>query len=43
MWDYLGRVWRCRYFWLSMVKIDLRTRYHGSALGMLWSVLRGTM
>jgi lipopolysaccharide transport system permease protein len=39
MWDYLRGVWRCRYFWLSMVKIDLRTRYHGSALGVLWSLL----
>jgi lipopolysaccharide transport system permease protein len=39
MGDYLGRVWRCRYFWLSMVKIDLRTRYHGSALGFVWSLL----
>jgi lipopolysaccharide transport system permease protein len=37
--DYVERVWRCRYFWLSMVKIDLRTKYHGSMLGMAWSLL----
>ena len=40
MWDYLGAVWRCRYFWLSLVKIDLRTRYRGSALGLGWSLLQ---
>jgi ABC-type polysaccharide/polyol phosphate export permease len=36
---YLAAVWRCRYFWLSLVKIDLRTRYRGSALGIGWSLL----
>lgn len=36
---YLGTVWRCRYFWLSLVKMDLRTRYRGSALGIGWSLL----
>ena len=37
---YLGAMWRCRYFWLSLVKIDLRARHHGSTLGMGWSVLQ---
>src|SRR5205823_3275105 len=37
---YLGAVWRCRYFWLSLVKMDLRTRYRGSALGIGWSLLQ---
>jgi lipopolysaccharide transport system permease protein len=36
---YLGSIWRCRYFWLSLVKMDLRTRYRRSALGMGWSLL----
>jgi ABC-type polysaccharide/polyol phosphate export permease len=36
---YLGAVWRCRYFWLSLVRMDLRTRYRGSVLGMGWSLL----
>src|SRR5262249_55714639 len=36
---YLGSIWRCRYFWLSLVKMDLRTRYRRSVLGMGWSLL----
>ena len=36
---YLGSIWRCRYFWLSLVKMDLRTRYRRSILGMGWSLL----
>jgi ABC-type polysaccharide/polyol phosphate export permease len=36
---YFKAIWSCRYFWLSLVKIDLRTRYRGSILGMGWSLL----
>jgi lipopolysaccharide transport system permease protein len=36
---YLGRVWDCRYFWLSLVRMDLRNRYRRSTLGMGWSLL----
>jgi ABC-type polysaccharide/polyol phosphate export permease len=36
---YLGAVWNCRYFWLSLVKMDLRARYRGSVLGIGWSLL----
>src|SRR5207249_3522038 len=36
---YFGAIWRCRYFWLSLVKMDLRTRYRRSVLGMGWSLL----
>jgi lipopolysaccharide transport system permease protein len=36
---YLGAIWKCRYFWLSLVKMDLRARYRGSVLGMGWSLL----
>lgn len=36
---YLQGVWSCRYFWLSLVKMDLRTRYRGSAFGIGWSLL----
>jgi ABC-type polysaccharide/polyol phosphate export permease len=36
---YLGAIWKCRYFWLSLVKMDLRMRYRGSVLGMGWSLL----
>lgn len=37
--DYLRAVWRCRYFWLSLVQMDLRTRYRRSLLGLGWSLL----
>ena len=36
---YLKGIWRCRYFWLSLVKSDLKTRYRGSAFGIGWSLL----
>src|SRR5262249_27434063 len=36
---YIRAIWRCRFFWLSLVKMDLRTRYRGSILGMGWSLL----
>src|SRR5580700_4749353 len=39
MGNYLQAIWRCRYFWLSLVKMDLRTRYRRSILGMGWSLL----
>src|SRR5262245_29961025 len=39
MTGYLKAVWRCRYFWLSLVKMDLRTRYRRSLLGLGWSLL----
>ncbi|MCS6977641.1 MAG: ABC transporter permease [Gemmatales bacterium] len=35
---YLGSVWSCRYFWLSLVRMDLRNRYRGSVLGIGWSL-----
>ncbi len=37
--NYLFSIWRCRYFWLSLVKMDLRTRYRRSVLGVGWSLL----
>src|SRR5271167_3230067 len=36
---YLISIWRCRYFWMSLVKMDLRTRYRRSVLGLGWSLL----
>lgn len=39
MGSYLAAIWRCRYFWLSLVRNDLRTRYRRSVLGMGWSLL----
>src|SRR5438552_1821634 len=40
MGSHLGAVWRCRYFWLSLVRVDLRTRYRRSVLGLGWSLLQ---
>jgi ABC-type polysaccharide/polyol phosphate export permease len=37
---YCQGIWRYRYFWLSLVKMDLRSRYRGSVLGMGWSLLQ---
>jgi ABC-type polysaccharide/polyol phosphate export permease len=37
---YLQDIWKCRYFWLSLVHMDLRTRYRGSVIGMGWSLLQ---
>lgn len=37
---YFAAIWRCRYFWLSLVKMDLQTRYRRSLLGLGWSLLQ---
>src|SRR5438874_4690876 len=39
MGKYLLAIWQCRYFWLSLVRMDLRTRYRRSVLGIGWSLL----
>jgi lipopolysaccharide transport system permease protein len=36
---YFSEIWRLRYFWMALVRIDLRKRYRRSALGMGWSLL----
>lgn len=33
-------IWKFRYFWLSLVKMDLMTRYRKSVLGIFWSLLQ---
>jgi lipopolysaccharide transport system permease protein len=40
MTTYLATVWRFRHFWLSLVRMDLRTRYRRSLLGVGWSLLQ---
>jgi ABC-type polysaccharide/polyol phosphate export permease len=37
---HLTTVWRYRHFWLSLVRMDLRTRYRRSLLGVGWSLLQ---
>lgn len=39
MGNYVQAVWRTRFFWLSLVRMDLRSRYRGSILGLGWSLL----
>lgn len=39
MGSYARAVWDCRFFWLALVRNDLRTRYRRSVLGMGWSLL----
>jgi lipopolysaccharide transport system permease protein len=36
---YIADVWRSRYFWLSLVRMDLQLRYRRSLLGIGWSLL----
>ena len=38
--SYFGAIWNCRHFWFSLVKLDLRTRYRRSVLGLGWSLLQ---
>jgi len=40
MQSYLTRVWHYRHFWLNLVRMDLRTRYRRSLLGVGWSLLQ---
>jgi lipopolysaccharide transport system permease protein len=40
MLHYFAKMWNCRYFWLSLVRIDLRARYRRSILGVGWSLVR---
>ena len=39
MLTYPASIWRYRYFWGSLVRMDIRTRYRGSWLGAGWSLL----
>lgn len=40
MLTYLTNIWKYRYFWMSLVRMDLRTRYRRSLIGMGWSLLQ---
>ena len=40
MYTYASQVWNVRHFWLSLVRMDLRTRYRRSVLGIGWSLLQ---
>jgi len=36
---YLRQVWGLRYFWMALVRSDLRSRYRRSMIGVGWSLL----
>jgi ABC-type polysaccharide/polyol phosphate export permease len=36
---YVRDIWRGRFFWMSLVRMDLRLRYRRSILGIGWSLL----
>ena len=40
MMSHLRAVWSFRHFWLSLVRMDLRSRYRRSVLGIGWSLLQ---
>jgi lipopolysaccharide transport system permease protein len=37
--NYIKRIWEYRYFWMSLVRADLKRRYRRSILGMGWSLI----
>lgn len=37
--SYLSAIWRIRFFWMALVRIDLRNRYRRSMIGIGWSLL----
>ena len=37
--SYLTDIWRLRYFWMSLVRVDLRAKYRRSILGIGWSLM----
>lgn len=39
MTDYVSRIWQLRYFWMALVRVDLRRCYRHSVLGLGWSLL----
>jgi lipopolysaccharide transport system permease protein len=37
---YFSEIWRLRYFWMALVRNDLRNRYRRSVIGIGWSLLQ---
>jgi ABC-type polysaccharide/polyol phosphate export permease len=40
MTGYFAEIWRLRYFWMALVRNDLRNRYRRSVIGIGWSLLQ---
>ncbi len=43
MLSHMQSIWTFRHFWMALVKMDLRTKYRRSVLGVGWSVLNPIM
>ena len=43
MLSHMQSIWTFRHFWMALVKMDLRTKYRRSVLGIGWSVLNPIM
>lgn len=43
MFSHIESIWTFRHFWMALVKMDLRTKYRRSVLGVGWSVLNPIM
>ncbi|MCC6126201.1 MAG: ABC transporter permease [Pirellulales bacterium] len=37
--QYFSNIWRLRFFWMALVRIDLKNRYRRSMIGVGWSLL----
>jgi lipopolysaccharide transport system permease protein len=37
--QYFSKIWQLRYFWMALVRIDLKNRYRRSLIGVGWSLL----
>ncbi|MDK2980808.1 MAG: lipopolysaccharide transport system permease protein [Chloroflexota bacterium] len=37
--NYLSRIWAARYFWLHLARAELKYKFRGSRLGLLWTML----
>jgi ABC-type polysaccharide/polyol phosphate export permease len=40
MTGYFSKIWQLRYFWMALVRNDLRNRYRRSMIGIGWSLLQ---
>jgi lipopolysaccharide transport system permease protein len=37
--DYFSRIWEARHFWLHLTRAELKYKFRGSRLGLLWTMI----